>query len=277
MHDPQRVVAKLAQGLPRAMQGHWKRNHSLFSDGLFRRGLTARLFALLQRLTSVDESWLRGLAALDVDARKRLVRDTFVPVLTNAWVKWALESPLHLVSIGVNYAQCERMLRIEGASDVAAFLLMHLERVADTDLARNWFAWFAVVGHYNHDDPEAVPPFLRRDRHEQSTRSDTTVDYHNRNILDLLDDAGPRTWSHYTLCDAPDWMNDETQKRLFEAIVRTGRPGGVLQYRTVERDSLVERHGMTDKLRPMVEETEEATRLDRTRQFRGVRYYRIAS
>jgi hypothetical protein len=30
-------------------------------------------------------------------------------------------------------------------------------------------------------------------------------------------------------------------------------------------------------LQPMVEETELATALDRTRQFRGVRYYRIAS
>ena len=275
--NAERVVGKLAEGLPRDIQGHWKRNHSLFSEGLFRRGLTARLFAMLQRLTGVDERWLRRLAALDVEARKKLVRDTFVPVLTNPWVKWALESPVHLVSIGVNYAQCERMLRIEGARDVATFLLMHLERVADTDLARNWFAWFAVVGHYNHDDPEAVPPFLRRDRHEQSSRSDTTVDYHNRNILDVLDDAGPRTWSHYTLCDAPDWMDDRTQKRLFEAVVRTGRPGGVLQYRTVEHDSLVERHGMADELQPMVEETEVATRLDRTRQFRGVRYYRIAS
>lgn len=275
--DSERVVGKLAEGLPREMQGHWKRNHRMFSEGLFSRGLTARLFAVLQRLTGVDESWLRGLAALDVEARKKLVRDTFTPVLGNAWVKWALESPLHLVSIGVNYAQCERMLRIEGTPDIAAFLLMHLDRVADTDLARNWFAWFAVVGHYNHEDQEAVPPFLRRDRHEQSSRSDTEVAYHNRNILDVLDGAGPRTWSHFTLCDAPDWMNDETQKRLFEAVVRTGRPGGVLQYRTVERDSLVERHGMADRLKPMVEETAIATNLDRTRQFRGVRYYRIAS
>jgi S-adenosylmethionine-diacylglycerol 3-amino-3-carboxypropyl transferase len=277
VNDSERMVGRLAERLPRDMQEHWKRNHSLFSEGLFNRGLTARLFAVLQRLTGVDESWLRRLAALDVEARKKLVRDTFKPVLTNAWVKWALESPLHLVSIGVNYAQCERMLRIEGTPDVAAFLLMHLERVVETDLAHNWFAWFAVVGHYNHDDQEAVPPFLRRDRHEQSSRSDTEVAYHNRNILEVLDDAGPQTWSHFTLCDAPDWMNDETQKRLFEAVLRTGRPGGVLQYRTVERDSLVERHGMSDELQPMIEETEEATRLDRTRQFRGVRYYRIAS
>ena len=54
--------------------------------------------------------------------RKRLVLETFRPVLHQPWMKWLLESPLHLVSIGVNYAQCERMLRIEGMADIGAFL-----------------------------------------------------------------------------------------------------------------------------------------------------------
>ena len=224
-----------------------------------------------------DEGWLRRLTALGLEERRQLIRDTFRPVLTSPWMKWLLESPLHLLSLGVNYAQCERMLRIEEMPDIVAFLLMHLERVADTDIARNWFAWYAIVGRYNHDDQEAIPPFLRKDRHERSSRSSTSVAYHNRNIFEVLGEARPETWSHFTLCDAPDWMSDETQKRLFEAVIRAGRPGGVVQYRTVERDSLIERHGMTDRLQPMVEETELATALDRTRQFRGVRYYRIAS
>ncbi len=275
--DSERVVGKLAEGLPRNMQSHWKRNHTMFSQDYFSKGLTARLLGALQKLAGVDEGWLRRVATLSVDERKRVVRETFRPVLTNPWVKWILESPVHLVSIGVNYAQCERMLRIEGMPDIVAFLLMHLQRVADTDLARNWFVWYAVAGRYNHDDQEAVPPFLRQDRHERSSRSETTVAYHNRYIHDVLDEAKARTWSHFTLCDAPDWMADADQKRLFEAVLRTGKPGGVMQYRTVERDSLVERHGMTDRLQPMVHETQMATALDRTRQFRGVRYYRIAS
>ena len=72
-------------------------------------------------------------------------------------------------------------------------------------------------------------------------------------------------------------MSDAAQKRLFEAVIRAGRDGGVLQYRTVESTSLVERHGLADRLQPMVPETEMATALDRTRQFRGVRYYRIVN
>jgi len=272
-----RVLGKLAAGLPASLQSHLKRHQTMFSGDLFTSGLTARLLRMLQRLTGVDERWLRSLMTLDVSARKRTVLETFRPVLTEPWVKWLLESPVHLVSIGVNYAQCERMLRIEGMADVGTFLLMHLQRVAATDVARNWFAWYAIVGRYNHDDQEAIPPFLRRDRHERSCASKTSVAYHHRSIFDVLDEAHPRTWSHFTLCDAPDWMSDAAQKRLFQAVIRAGRDGGVLQYRTVERTSLVERHGLADRLQPMVAETEMATALDRTRQFRGVRYYRIVN
>ncbi len=272
-----RVLSKLAEGLPAVLQSHLKRHRATFSNDLFTNGLTAKLLRVLQRLTGVDEGWLRGLMTLDVQARKQLVLETFRPVLAEPWMKWLLESPVHLVSIGVNYAQCERMLRMEGMADIGAFLLMHLQRVAVTDVARNWFAWYAIVGRYNHDDQHAIPPFLRKDHHERSCGSGTSVAYHHRSIFDVLDEAKPRTWSHFTLCDAPDWMSDVAQKRLFQAVIRAGRDGGVLQYRTVERTSLVERHGLTHRLQPMLAETELATALDRTRQFRGVRYYRIVN
>jgi hypothetical protein len=72
-------------------------------------------------------------------------------------------------------------------------------------------------------------------------------------------------------------MSDAAQKRLFQEVLRTGRDGGVLQYRTVDAESLVERHGLASRLVPMRAETELATALDRTRQYRGVRYYRIAN
>lgn len=275
--NSEQVLRNLASGLPIWIQNHLRRHEAIFSKNLLTGGLTAQVMRLLQRLTGVDEGWLRSLMTLRVGERKQLVLETFRPVLAKPWMKWLLESPVHLMSIGVNYAQCERMLRIEGLADIAAFLLMHFQRVAATDVARNWFVWYAIAGHYNHDDQEAMPPFLRKDRHERSFLSNTTVAYHHRNIFDVLGAAQPRTWSHFTMCDAPDWMSDAAQKRLLQEVVRTGRNGGVLQYRSVEPSSLVERHHLANRLQAMVAETELATALDRTRQFRAVRYYRIVN
>jgi S-adenosylmethionine-diacylglycerol 3-amino-3-carboxypropyl transferase len=229
----------------------------------------------MRRLTGVDEAWLRGLIPLSAEERIQRTLATFAPVLQQRWLTALLESPLHLVSIGVNFAQKSKMLRMEGADSTVEFLLMYFMRLAQTDLGRNWFAWHAIAGHFDHHAEGAVPPYLRRGHHERSYRSPTQVRYHRRNIFEVLGDGGKDQWSHFTFCDAPDWMTDEAQQRLFREVLRTGREGGVLQYRSVERDSLVARHGLDRHLVPMREETASATAADRTRQYRGVNFYRI--
>ncbi len=274
--SPARVVGSLTKGLPAWIQRHWRSHHDIFDDALHHRGLTARLFAVLRRLAKVDAAWLRSLIATPVSERRRCVTEAFGPVLRTPWVGAVLRSPLPLVAIGVNHAQCERMLRAEGLTDVVDYALMHLQRVAETDLERNWFVWFAIAGHFNHARPDAAPPYLRKDHHEASLGAPTDVRFHHGNILDVLAAAGRNTWTHYTLLDAPDWMPPAVQRRLLGEIVRTSVDGAVVLHRSVEDASLPERHGLGRHFTPMMEETALATQLDRTRQFRRVSFHRIA-
>jgi S-adenosylmethionine-diacylglycerol 3-amino-3-carboxypropyl transferase len=274
--EPERVVTRLTADLPRWIQRHWKANHAVFDHAFHQRGLTAQMFGILRRLSNVDATWLRSLIGIPVAERRRQIVERFEPILRTPWVSALLRSPLHLVAIGVNHAQCERMLRAEGLSDIVDFLLLHLGRVAETDLERNWFAWFAVAGHYNHARPDAVPPFMRRDHHEHSLGADTDVRFHHKNIFDVLGSAGPKSWTHYTLLDAPDWMPNDVQRKLLDEIIRTSTDGAVVLHRSVEEGSLPERHGMERHFVPMVEATELATQLDRTRQFRRVAFYQVA-
>ncbi len=274
--DSARMVGKLTERQPRWVQRHWRKNHGIFAHSFHRRGLTAQLLSALRRLAGVDATWLRSLVATPLAERRRLIIDRFAPVFRIPWVAAALRSPLHLVALGVNYAQCDRMLRAEGVSDVIDFLLLHLGRVAETDLERNWFVWYAVAGHFNHDRTDAVPPFMRRDHHEAALGAKTELRLHHRNIFDVLGDAGPKSWTHYTLCDAPDWMPHAAQGKLLREIFRTSADGAVVLHRSVEEGSLPERHGLERHFQPMVEATDLATRLDRTRQFRRVAFYRVA-
>ncbi|MGD0677442.1 MAG: DUF3419 family protein [Polyangiaceae bacterium] len=272
---PEKMVARLTERLPRWIHRYWRANYRMFEHSFHRRGLTAQFFAALRKLAKVDASWLRSLIASPVAERQRQVSERFGPILRTPWVSAVLRSPVHLVAIGVNHAQCERMLRAEGLNDIVDFLIMHLGRVAETDLERNWFAWFAVAGHFNHARPDAVPPFLRRDHHEAAVGAKTDVRFHHRNIFDVLGAAGPKSWTHYTLLDAPDWMPNDVQRKLLDEIVRTSADGAVMLHRSVEEACLPERHGMDRHFRPMSEATELATRLDRTRQFRRVSFYRV--
>jgi S-adenosylmethionine-diacylglycerol 3-amino-3-carboxypropyl transferase len=273
---PSELASRLTKNLPGWIRRHWILSHRIFKHSFHRRGLTAQLFGALRRLSGVDASWLRALIAAPVAERPRLVAETFGPILRKAWVSAALRSPLHLLAIGVNAAQRDRMLRAEGLDDVIDFLLLHIGRVAQTDLERNWFAWWAVAGEFNHDRQDAVPPFMRRDHHASSIGADTDVRFHHRNIFDVLGDAGPNTWTHYTLLDAPDWMSNDVQHKLLGEIVRTSADGAVVLHRSVETDSMPERHGLERHFVPMVEASDLATKLDRTRQFRRVSFYQVA-
>jgi S-adenosylmethionine-diacylglycerol 3-amino-3-carboxypropyl transferase len=273
--DPPRVVGRLTRHLPHWIQRYWRANHQVFDHSFHERGLTARLFAALRRLARVDAAWLRALIATPVAQRQIRVAERFGPILRTPWVSALLRSPLHLVAIGVNHAQCERMLRAEGLNDIVEFLLMHLGRVAETDLERNWFAWSAIAGHFNHSRPDAVPPFLRGDHHATARGAETDVRFHHKNIFDVLGSAGPGTWTHYTLLDAPDWMPHDVQRRLLEEILRTSADGAVVLHRSVEETSLPERHGFERRFRPMIEASDLATKLDRTRQFRRVSFCRV--
>lgn len=272
--NPEKTLSNLVYSLPQWIQKHWKRHHGMFSKSLYRRGLTARLFQILRERAGIDAQWLLRMLSRSFSERQEAIRRTFEPVLAQPAVKTLLESPLNQIAVGVNRRQANRMLKEEG-TDYAGFVINHFCKVAETDLETNWFAWYAAAGHYNHDHPDAVPPYLRAEHHKRSLESPTETFYHRNNIFNVLGQAGPSTWSHYTLCDAMDWMPWQTQKTLLEEIHRTSRDGGILQYRSVLDESLVKRHELDDRFILIDERSDLASKLDRSRQYRRVNFYRI--
>ncbi|MEZ4454398.1 MAG: DUF3419 family protein [Nannocystaceae bacterium] len=274
--DAERLLRHLCAPLPRWIASYWRERWRLFYEGsILQEGLAARLFAALRWLAGVDAGWLRRLSALTPEERHLSVDGAFAEVLQTPWVRAAIHSPVNLVALGINYCQRDRLLAAEGL-DFVGYLLAFLKRIAETDLERNWFAWHAVAGHFNHSLPEAVPPYLRRDHHAQSRRATTATAFHRANIFEVLSRAGRGTWTHYTLCDAVDWMPPRAQRALFHEIVRTAAPGARVLTRSVEPGSAVERVGMGRWLRLDAEASRQATLADRTRHFRRVDFYEVA-
>ncbi len=273
---PRRIVDRLCATMPPWIRRYWKCRSGLFRDSLYRSGLTARMFGLSRRLTGVGEPWLRALARMPIEDRLVEIDGLFRQVLERATVRKAVESPLQLVTLGVNFSQRDRLLATSESEGLASYMLEHFERVARTDLDRNWFAWQAVAGSFNHDSYDAVPPYLRPDRHDRSRRAHTRVSFHRESIFDRLARAGSATWSHFLLCDAIDWMPERLQRRLFDEIHRTAKDGAMVLYRSVEDVSLVARHGLERRFMLLGAESEQATVDDRTRQYRRVNFYRVA-
>ncbi len=272
--DPKNTIQTLSPHLPDWIQKYWKKHHSVFKDTMYQHGLTAQMLTSLRRLTGIDLQWLYQMMGRSVEERMRMVEAKIAPILHNPIISAVLRSPLQLVALGINFKQRDRLLQSEGMNMVNYFV-EHVKRVASTQLETNWFAWYVVAGQYNHENPNAVPPYLRPDRYEKSYKSPTKMRYHHGNLFDVLGSGGKNTWSHYTLCDAPDWMPVPVQDKLLKEILRTSRDGGVVLVRSVEDQCIAENTRMQKHFRLMKEESDLASELDRSRQYRRVNFYRV--
>lgn len=272
--DAKQRLPTVLDGLPSWIRDYWKSHHRMFRKSAVQAGLTAQMLRSFRHMSGLDASWLRARIGETVSDRHAALESSLRPVFKKPLVRAFLKSPLHLISIGVNYSQRDRILETEG-TDLVDYLLLFLKRIAETDLERNWYAWYAVAGHYNHDCEDAVQPYLRRDHHERSYGAPTDVRFHKSNIFDVLSSASSNSWTHYTLCDATDWMNEKKQAHLFDEILRTSQDGARVLYRSVEDDSLIARHGLERHFQLDEEASRLATERDRTRQYRRVNFYTV--
>lgn len=272
---PDRILGRIVEGLPAWIASYWARRARVFRTSLYECGLTARMLSAFRRTTGVDATWMRSLVRKPAAERVKDVDDVFAAAIRRPHVAAALRSPAQLLSLGINFTQRDRLLAGNGGRDFTSYVLDHLRAVAATDLETNWFAWYAVAGTFNHDRPDAAPPFVRAVNHERSIRANTRLSFHHASILDRLALAPTATWSHFMLCDAVDWMPEPVQRRLFADVHRTAREGATVLCRSVEDGSIVERLGLESKFRLRSADSDMASKLDRTRQYRRVNFYEV--
>lgn len=276
--EPAEAVGRLSQYLPAWMESYWSKKWKRFRKSFYNTGMTAQMMTWIRKETEVNIQWLRSLCTIEnLEQRAAMIEDMFMPVFNRPVIKWALESPLQLLALGVNFQQRDRMLDTERLATATDFFMMYLKRLAETDLETNWFVWLGITGSFNHETEKAVPPYLRRDHHARAKESPTQVRYHNTNIFHHLEDAAPQTWSHFTLCDAPDWMNESTQKRLLNQIRRTSRDGAIILTRSVETESFIDRLDGGKNFVRMDEASDIATREDRSKLYRRVDFHRVVN
>lgn len=278
--EPDALVRPLTEAMPTWMARYWrKRARTRFARTLYHEGLTARMLVHLRRRVGMDASWVRRVAAMAEADRVSALLEILDPLRRSLPVRAALRSPAQLLALGINFEQRDRIVQTE-KEDMVDFFVHHLTRVMHTDLATNWVAWFAAAGQFNHEREDAVPPYLRRDRWERAQGAPTQTRYLHRNLFDVLGEAPANTWSHYTLCDAVDWMPEPVQRRLFDEILRTSRPGAIVLWRSVEeeqeRGNLVDRLGYGRRFHRLPG-TEGAAALDRTRMYRQVNYFQVSA
>lgn len=270
--SPQAIVGELTRTLPPWMQRYWKRHCRRFGRNLNQQGLTAWMLGQMRSRIGLGTSWMHEFVRLQPAERIAMIRTMAEPTLRRPWIQGLLNSPLQQLALGVNNAQKDRMLT---TGTIVDFVMTHLERVAATDVETNWFAWYAAAGHFNHANPEAVPPYLRKQSHLSSREAATKYTFHHRSIFDVLAAAEEGRWTHYSLCDAMDWMPLPVQQKLLSEVVRTAQPGARLLLRSVEDQDIVAACGFSSRMTRLVVESERASREERSCQYRRVDFYEV--
>lgn len=270
--DPWATIEPLLTHMPEWMARYWSRHHDRFEENLYGEGLTAKMLAQVRRRLGIGRGWARAMIEAPPNARRTILDETLASA-NGRLMQAAMSSPLQLLALGINFTQSDRIKQTEELS-MTEFFKDHIRRVAETDLSRNWFFWFAAAGHFNYAEPDAVPPYLRRDRWERSRQCETKLRFQRRSMLDIMRTAGKSTWTHFAFLDATDWAPTKIQRLLFEEVRRTGTDGATLLLRSVEGVDPVEATG-ADKWLERLPCSDEATLLDRSRQYRQVNFYRL--
>ncbi|WP_203784452.1 DUF3419 family protein [Paractinoplanes rishiriensis] len=273
--DPERTLQPLMSDLPAWVGQYWSANHRRFRHNLYAEGLVGTLQRWLRRKVRVDADFLHGLHRLP--PADRLAR--LSPILTSierAWPMRALvNTPLFLLGIGVNFEQRQRNLRENRAATMMEVVTAHLGRLAQTDLETNWFVWVGLTGEFNHDHPEAVPPYLRAENHQRALAAPTRVAFHRQSLQRMIADAAPGQWSHFSLCDVLDWLPAAAQRQLLHGIARVGGPGALVLTRSVESGCVVDRAGLSDRYERVEPASSQASEQERTRLYGRVDVYRV--
>ena len=273
-NEPKQVIGPLLDHMPDWAASYWRRHYRRFAKSLYRHGITARMFRAARNQLGISTEWARSACSTPVEQRMANLQQRVAQIDTPL-TRAMLESPLQLVALGVNFEQRDKIVTSQDMPSMMDFFIEHLMRVMQTELWTNWFFWYAATGAFNHV-PEGVPPYLRRDRWEQSREAPTDLRFHHRNLFELLGEAGPNTWSHYTLCDAIDWMPANVQHRLFKEIRRTARPDATIMLRSCGYEDPVEAVG-ADRFLIKLPISEQASVEERSCAYRQTNFYRMSA
>jgi S-adenosylmethionine-diacylglycerol 3-amino-3-carboxypropyl transferase len=107
------------------------------------------------------------------------------------------------------------------------------------DLKDNYFAWQAFGRGYAAGGAGPLPPYLERANWETLKSRVGNVTVVHASFAEHLRSFSAPTYDAYVLLDAQDWMTDEQLTALWSEIVRTGKPGCRVIFRTAGEETIL--------------------------------------
>ncbi|MDH4982764.1 DUF3419 family protein [Hyphomicrobium sp. D-2] len=210
-----------------------------FATNFYRHGLLGNFIAAghkLARLHGKDPR--RVLEAKSMAEQRTLFDSELAPLFEKRHIRWLLNKPSALFGLGIPPSQFDALKG--GADSMADVLRARLERLAcGFDLKENYFAWQAFGRRYSTATDAPLPPYLHRQGFEKLRRRASDLNVVHASFTEHLAASPAASCDAYVLLDAQDWMTDEQLGALWSEIVRTGRPGARVIFRTAGEETIL--------------------------------------
>ncbi len=210
-----------------------------FASNFYRHGLLGNFIAaghVLARLHGKNPR--RMLTARSREEQRSIFASELAPLFAKRHIRWLLDKPSALFGLGIPPSQFDALKGSE--SSMADVLLGRLQRLAcDFDLKDNYFAWQAFGRRYATNARAPLPPYLQSHRFDKLRRRASDMSVVHASLTEHLAGRPAGSLDAYVLLDAQDWMTDAQLGALWSEIVRTGRPGARVIFRTAGEETIL--------------------------------------
>lgn len=236
----------LAPHLDAATRAYWegrdalgRRRISYFGRRFYRQGLLGSFITaghLMARIHGRNPA--RMLEAKDRADQERIFQEELAPLFEMRHMRWLMDKPASLFGLGIPPSQFDALKG--DAPQMADVLKERLARLAyGFDLKDNYFAWQAFGRGYAAGGAGPLPPYLDRANWETLKFRVGNVTVVHASFAEHLRSFSEPTYDAYVLLDAQDWMTDEQLTALWSEIVRTGKPGCRVIFRTAGEETIL--------------------------------------
>jgi S-adenosylmethionine-diacylglycerol 3-amino-3-carboxypropyl transferase len=203
-----------------------------------RSGYFLRFMHKLARLGQFDVKHL--LEAKTIEEQERIFDEKIAPFFDHWLVKKLGNTSFSVFSLGIPPQQCHAMRQDSQGKLVELYRERVKRLVCGFPIQDNYFAWQSFGLRYDYEGRQALPDYLKEENYDVVKANIHHVDTYITSLTDYLKQQPDNSLDRYVLLDSQDWMRPHIIEQLWYEILRTGRPGARIIFRTAASISPIE-------------------------------------
>lgn len=266
-------------GLMRRATG--KTRIKYFKNNLYHHTRFGHFMRTLRRISKMTKYHPeRILQATSLEEQKQIFEREIAPFFDNWLVKRVGNMSFAVFSLGIPPQQY-KFMREESDGDLINLYRERVRHLAcDFPIQDNYFAWQGFAQHYDLENLNAIPAYLKPQNYELIKQNLHRVETHVASMIDFLKQQPDNSLDRFVFLDAQDWMNAEVLTALWQEVARVGKAGTRVIFRTASPGSPLE-SSLPEELRKLfVYEAERSAALyqqDRSAIYGGFHLYVLPS